>query len=168
MQLLQSQGEASQLKQGLSGVTAVVALADVPGPNMEAAGMQVIDKIRHNPEDRRIVLTAWNPAALPEMALPPCHMFCQACTNDLCTTIATLALADLLCKNYCMLHEDISQVVHCQDVPYMSFMCCKIFSLDNPALQWQSPTAALKSAGSCAAVLHSRRRAVVSDVPAQL
>ena len=40
--------------------------------------MQVINKIRHNPEDRRIVLTAWNPAALPEMALPPCHMFCQA------------------------------------------------------------------------------------------
>ena len=38
----------------------------------------LIDRIRTNPADRRLVLSAWNPAALPEMALPPCHMFCQA------------------------------------------------------------------------------------------
>ncbi len=38
---------------------------------------EVIQKIRHTPDDRRIILSAWNPAALPEMALPPCHMFCQ-------------------------------------------------------------------------------------------
>jgi thymidylate synthase len=38
---------------------------------------EVIHKIKHNPNDRRILLTAWNPAALKEMALPPCHMFAQ-------------------------------------------------------------------------------------------
>ena len=37
----------------------------------------VIHKIKTNPCDRRILLTAWNPAALHLMALPPCHMFCQ-------------------------------------------------------------------------------------------
>jgi hypothetical protein len=38
---------------------------------------EVIHKIKTNPSDRRIVLSAWNPEALCEMALPPCHMFCQ-------------------------------------------------------------------------------------------
>lgn len=38
---------------------------------------EVIHRLRTNPTDRRILLTAWNPAALHEMALPPCHMFCQ-------------------------------------------------------------------------------------------
>jgi len=36
-----------------------------------------IRKIKEDPTDRRILLTAWNPADLSEMALPPCHMFCQ-------------------------------------------------------------------------------------------
>jgi dihydrofolate reductase/thymidylate synthase len=39
--------------------------------------MEVIHLIKNDPNSRRIVMTAWNPADLPEMALPPCHMFCQ-------------------------------------------------------------------------------------------
>ncbi|CAA6665602.1 unnamed protein product [Spirodela intermedia] len=37
----------------------------------------VVYKIKNNPDDRRIILSAWNPSDLKLMALPPCHMFAQ-------------------------------------------------------------------------------------------
>lgn len=37
----------------------------------------VIERIKKSPADRRLVVTAWNPGELDQMALPPCHMFFQ-------------------------------------------------------------------------------------------
>jgi len=42
----------------------------------------VVHRLRTNPNDRRIILTAWNPAALREMALPPCHLLAQFYVAD--------------------------------------------------------------------------------------
>ncbi len=38
---------------------------------------QVIERIKSDPYDRRLIVTAWNPGELEYMALPPCHMFYQ-------------------------------------------------------------------------------------------
>jgi thymidylate synthase len=42
----------------------------------------VIEKIMKTPNDRRIIISSWNPPDIPLMALPPCHCFVQFYCHD--------------------------------------------------------------------------------------
>jgi len=54
------------------------------GPNGKVVDQlaEVIEKIKKTPGDRRLIVSAWNPGELDQMALPPCHMFFQFFVAD--------------------------------------------------------------------------------------
>ncbi len=55
-----------------------------PGKNGETIDQikDVLDLIKNTPNSRRMIVTAWNPSDVPNMALPPCHCLFQFYVND--------------------------------------------------------------------------------------
>ncbi|OZG50230.1 thymidylate synthase [Bombiscardovia coagulans] len=59
-----------------------------PAPTAEDPGHTIdqiekaLDLIRNHPDSRRIIVTAWNPAEIDQMALPPCHALFQFYVAD--------------------------------------------------------------------------------------
>lgn len=44
---------------------------------------EAVDKLNNRPDDRRIMVTAWNPGEIERMALPPCHWAFELYTDEM-------------------------------------------------------------------------------------
>jgi len=64
-----------------SGADYVDMHADYSGQGVDQL-QDVIDRIRTSPNDRRLIVCAWNPKDVSKMALPPCHALIQFYVSD--------------------------------------------------------------------------------------
>jgi|SRR5690606_27995367 len=89
----------------------------------------VIERIKTNPTDRRLVVTAWNPGELDQMALPPCHMFFQFYVNkDKLSLSMYQRSADMFLgvpfniASYSLLLHMVAQVTNLEPYEFIHFL----------------------------------------------
>jgi len=84
---------------------------------------EVIDTLKTNPDDRRMIVSAWNVEDIPDMALPPCHFCCQFYTKKMTLEDRHRKMYEMiphLATHTLMTHEEYDKI----GVPSRKLSCC--------------------------------------------
>lgn len=78
----------------------------------------IINTLKNNPDDRRIILSSWNVSDLQTMALPPCHIMCQFYTKEI-----PLIERIKICKNDTNQKVEKEEELNALNIPKRKLSC---------------------------------------------
>lgn len=91
----------------------------------------VIDQLRNDPDNRRIIVSAWNVGDLADMALAPCHSFFQFYSRPMMGKELDSYLAEYLKTDARLAAKHAEQVALCEADPEGSHVSAHMFCLTN-------------------------------------
>ena len=97
---------------------------------------EVIHKLKTTPDDRGIIVSAWNVSDLPDMTLRPCHNFFQFYTRELSLEERKQILRKTLCERYPALSVNVSMKMYEGDEAFKEIFKTETIPTRAISLMW--------------------------------